>query len=158
MIKELLSKLKSTQSQPRGRLQSPAYLKKLEGFKQDHSNLFDITSCKCSFDLSAPVQNGKVTCIHSLDKQIPEREPPFILDPRKQRREAIGNVDTAVTKCNVQNNVVKKNHCKQCLQLLVKLMQVCSVCPWQQTTAVIVLMVNLTVPLIVPLQMNGKAH
>ena len=132
MTKELLNKLKSIQSQPKDRLQSPAHLKKLEGFKQDLSTLFDITSCKCLFDLSAPVHNGKVTCIHPFDKQIPERELPFILDQRKQRRMVIGNVDTAVTAHNMQRakNVVRKTHCKQCLQPLVTMMQVCpSVCP-----------------------------
>ena len=115
MIKELLNKLKSIQSHPKDRLQSPAYLKKLEGFKKDFSTLFDITLCQCSFDLSAPVHNRKVTCIHPFDKQIPERELPFILDRRKQRRMVIGNVDTAVTAHNMQRekNVVGKNHCKQ---------------------------------------------
>ena len=102
MIKELLNKLKSIQSQPKNRLQSPAYLKKLEGFKQDLSTLFDITSCKCRFDLSAPMHNGKVTCIHPFDKQIPERELSFILDQRMQRRMVIGNVDTDVTTHNMQ--------------------------------------------------------
>ena len=102
MIKELLNKLKSIQSQPKDRLQSPAYLKKLEGLKQDLSTLFDITSCKCRFDLSTPVHNGKVTCIHPFDKQIPERELPFVLDQRMQRRMVIGNVDTDVTTHNMQ--------------------------------------------------------
>ena len=102
MIEELLNKLKSIQLQPKGRLQSPAYLKKFEGFKHDLSTLFDITSCKCPFDLSAPVHNGKVTCIHPFDKQIPERELPFILNQQTQRRMVIGNVDTAVTAHNMQ--------------------------------------------------------
>ena len=114
MIKELLNKLKSIQLQPKERLQSPANLKKLEGFKQDLSTLLDITSCQCPFDLSAQVHNGKVTCIHPFDKQIPERELPFILDQQTQRSMVIGNVDTAVT----AHSMPKKRHQEESLQAM----------------------------------------
>ena len=116
MIKEFLNKLKSIQLQPKDRMQSPAYLKKLDGFKQDLCTLFDITSCKYPFDLSAPVHNGKVTCTHPFDKQITERELPFILDQRTQRRMVIGNVDTAVTAHNVQR--AKKHRQEEPLQAM----------------------------------------
>ncbi|GBM25728.1 hypothetical protein AVEN_241997-1 [Araneus ventricosus] len=62
---------------------------KLEKFKSDAANLFDICACKCQ-DL--------YSCNCEKKSKVPGREKQFLINQRTVREMAIGNVDMATTK------------------------------------------------------------
>lgn len=67
---------------------TPFLQSKIEKFKSDAANLFDICACKCQ-DL--------FSCNCEKRSKVPEREKQFLIDQRTVRKMAIANVDRITT-------------------------------------------------------------
>lgn len=70
----------------------------VDRFKSKCKKLFDIASCKCTV-----IEN----CSCPLEKKVPTKEIPFLLDQRNARRMAIGSVDVLETQRR-QNRAARK--------------------------------------------------
>lgn len=74
--------------QPKSKLSSEQYKKRLEQFQQEsREKLFDIAACKCDF----------ILCKCEKSKKVPKSEQAFLLDQRTSRKMFIGNIDIAAT-------------------------------------------------------------
>ena len=75
----------------KGRQNKPAYLKKLEEFREQESvTLFDIAACKCG------IENKPCCC--SKSQKVPIAEQMFLKDQRNERIMMIANVDHIASK------------------------------------------------------------
>ncbi len=70
-------------------IQNKQQLDRIQPIIFEFNVLFDVSSCKC------PIQEGKCFC--SLDKKIPSREWPFLLDQRNARKLFIYSLDRSTT-------------------------------------------------------------
>ena len=112
MIQKLVKRVSDLKAQPKSRLTSPSYVAKLEVLVKEADQLFDVSSCKCTFVLpegmtenDIPCSNKwrtKVSCQCPLEKRVHPRELQFLLDQRGNRSMRIGSLDQNVTAHNLK--------------------------------------------------------
>ena len=111
-IKTSIQLLSNLKAQPKARMSSPSYLKKLADFEKQCHEVFDICACKCKFLFDATVEEQnipctdhwrtKVICSCPISARIHPRELKFSLDQRSERRMRIGRVDVAASQDNMK--------------------------------------------------------
>ena len=105
MLKTLLSGFKKIKDYPKNRINSPAYIKILGSFADHCEKLFDICTCKCPLDLDNYTEKyNKVTCkCLDIERRVPVKEFPFLLDQRTARKMHISSAkDKKAEKSNLR--------------------------------------------------------